>query len=178
MTGRVSSVLGVLITRCKKRVIIGKKCRISPDAYIKAREGVITLNDGCKVSPGAIIQGNVTMGCKSSVQAYSIIVGYGTKEDREGEIIIGENVMIASHVMIIGANHNFSDPEATIKSQGLTRKSIVIEDDVWIAGRVNITAGVRIGKGAVIGAGAVVTSDIPPYSIAVGVPAKVIKSRK
>ena len=48
---------------------------------------------------------------------------------------------------------------------------------MWIAGRVNITAGVTIGKGAVIAAGAVVTKDIPPYSVAAGVPAKVIKMR-
>lgn len=56
-------------------------------------------------------------------------------------------------------------------------KPIVIEDDVWIAARVNVMAGVTIGKGSVIGAGSVVTKDIPPYSIAVGTPAKVIKKR-
>lgn len=54
---------------------------------------------------------------------------------------------------------------------------IIIEDDVWLGHSVTVCAGVTIGRGSVIGAGAVVTRDVPPYSIAVGAPAKVIKSR-
>jgi len=54
---------------------------------------------------------------------------------------------------------------------------IIIGNDVWIGSRVIIMGGVKIGDGAVIGAGAVVTKDIPPYAIAVGIPAKVIKYR-
>jgi len=53
----------------------------------------------------------------------------------------------------------------------------LIEEDVWISSNCVITKGVTISRGAVIGAGAVVKKDIPPYSIAVGVPAKVIKKR-
>ena len=55
--------------------------------------------------------------------------------------------------------------------------AIVIEDDVWVAARVNITAGVTIGKGSVLAAGAVVTRDVPPYSVVAGVPARVIARR-
>jgi acetyltransferase-like isoleucine patch superfamily enzyme len=54
----------------------------------------------------------------------------------------------------------------------------VIEDDVWIGAGVTVVDGVTIGRGSVIGAGAVVTNDIPPYSIAVGTPAKPIKDRR
>ena len=57
-------------------------------------------------------------------------------------------------------------------------RPVHIGNDVWIGDRVMIMPGVHIGDGSVIGAGAVVTGDIPPYSIAVGVPAKVIRSRK
>lgn len=53
----------------------------------------------------------------------------------------------------------------------------IIGSDVWIGSNVVITRGVKIGNGAIIGAGAIVTKDIPPYAIAVGVPAKVIKNR-
>ena len=56
--------------------------------------------------------------------------------------------------------------------------SVTVEDDVWIGSNCVILPGVTIGCGSVIGAGAVVTKDIPPYSIAVGVPAKVLKQRK
>jgi len=70
--------------------------------------------------------------------------------------------------------HDISKP---IAKQELKHAPIVIEDDVWIGSRVNILAGATIGHSSVIGAGSVVTKDIHPYSVAVGVPAKVIKSR-
>ena len=106
------------------------------------------------------------------------MVGYGDPGDTEGLIKIGNNVRIAPNVMIISANHVFDNTDIPICEQGMDVKPITIEDDVWVAGRVNIMAGVTIGKGSVIGAGSVVTKDIPPYSVAVGVPAKVIKTRK
>ena len=59
----------------------------------------------------------------------------------------------------------------------LCKGPIIVEDDVWIGESAILMSGVRIGRGAVIGAGAVVTKDIPPYAIAVGVPATVIKYR-
>jgi acetyltransferase-like isoleucine patch superfamily enzyme len=74
-------------------------------------------------------------------------------------------------------NHVFDDPNRLIRQQPLTCKGITIEDDCWIGTGVRILDGVTIGQGSVIGAGAVVNKDIPPYSVAVGVPAKVISKR-
>ena len=79
--------------------------------------------------------------------------------------------------MLIAADHVFADPDKPIRLQGMKPGSIIIEDDVWVAGGAHINAGVTIGRGSIIGAGAVVTKDIPPMSVAVGVPAKVIKKR-
>lgn len=56
-------------------------------------------------------------------------------------------------------------------------QDIIIEEDVWCGANVTILKGVTIGRGSIIAAGAVVTKNIPPYSIACGVPAKVIKKR-
>jgi acetyltransferase-like isoleucine patch superfamily enzyme len=95
-----------------------------------------------------------------------------------GSITIGNGVHIAPHVIIFAANHIFADTDIPIYKQGTEKAPIVIEDDVWVASNVVITAGVRIGRGSVIGAGAVVTKDIPPWSVAVGVPARVIRTRK
>jgi len=95
-----------------------------------------------------------------------------------GGIEIGNNVRIACYTTIFAADHEFSDPSSTIASQGYRTAKVVIEDDVWIGASVNINKGVTIGKGAVIGGGSVVTKDIPPYAVAVGNPAKVIKYRQ
>ena len=92
-------------------------------------------------------------------------------------IQIGSNVMIAQAVTIRDTDHNFQETNIPMIEQGITTSPVVIEDDVWIGHGVTITKGVTVGKGSVIAAGAVVTRDIPGYSIAGGIPAKIIKSR-
>jgi len=94
-----------------------------------------------------------------------------------GHIKIGKSCLIASHTGIYANNHSFADPTRYIWEQGITRKGIVIEDDCWLGTGVKVLDGVTIGQGSVVGAGAVVTKDIPPYSVAVGIPSKVIAQR-
>lgn len=95
-----------------------------------------------------------------------------------GNIKIGKHCMIASHSGIYANNHNFADLTVLIREQGVTRKGIIIEDNCWLGHGVTVLDGVTIGQGSVIGAGSVVSKDIPPFSIAVGVPAKVIRDRQ
>ena len=174
---RLSCFIGRRLALRNKNTFIDKTALISPSAMINPRVGEINIGKKSMVCSGAIVQGNVTIGENCTVQPYGLIVGYGSKTDKQGSITIGNNVRIAAHAMIIGANHVFADRDELICKQGMDRKSIVIEDDVWIAGRVNILCGVTIGKGSVIAAGAVVTKDVPPYSVVGGVPAKILKER-
>ncbi len=169
----ISRWLGRRLALRHRGVTVAGTAQISPGAFIDPRGGNIGIGENCLISSGAMIQGNVCIGDNSSVQNYSMIVGYG----KAGPVVIGKGVRIAGHCMIIAGNHNFSDLSRPIHEQGLTPLPIVIEDDVWIGGNVNIVAGVTIGSGSVIGAGSVVTKDIPPMSVAVGCPAKVIKQR-
>lgn len=94
-----------------------------------------------------------------------------------GSIIIGNNVLIAQNVVIRAADHTHDRVDIPISQQGHTGGKIVIHDGVWIAANVVVTRNVTIGEGAIVAAGAVVTNDIPPYSIAAGVPAKLIATR-
>ncbi len=97
------------------------------------------------------------------------------------KVTIGNNVLVASKVMIIDHNHGSynsiksSNPESKPAERELVSKPVIIEDNVWIGELTSILPGVTIGKGSVIGASSVVINNIPPYSIAVGNPAKVIK---
>lgn len=158
-------------------VHIPASCLIHPGAKIHPRGGEIRFGEHCIVADGAIIQGNVIMGSDCSVQAYTIIVGPGKRGDESGQVTIGDGVRIASHGMLIAANHIFEDATQPIRGQGLQCEPITIESDVWVGGRVNITAGVSIGSGSVIAAGAVVTKDVPKMSVVAGVPAKLIRQR-
>lgn len=99
------------------------------------------------------------------------------------EIHIGNYVTFGPHVTIRGGNHRTDLIGKHIYEIGENEKlpgndaNVIIEDGVWVGCNVTILMGVTIGRGSVIGAGAVVTKDIPPYSIAVGNPAKVVKNR-
>jgi len=157
---------------------IPKSCLVHPEARIHPRSGAVRFGEYCSVAPGAVVQGNVQLGDHCSIQLGSILVGYGTRDEPTGLISIGNGVRIAPMVMMIAGDHVFEDASKPIREQGLKLAPITIGDDVWIAGRVNVTAGATIGEGSVIGAGSVVTRDIPPYSVAVGIPARVVKERK
>ena len=95
-----------------------------------------------------------------------------------GEIIIGNDAIIGPNVVIRASNHVYDRVDIPIREQGHSGGKIVIEDDVWIASNAVVLPDVVIGKGAVVAAGAVVTSDVPPYKIVGGVPAKIIANRK
>lgn len=95
-----------------------------------------------------------------------------------GPLQIGDDVMMGPDVTILGPSHCHERTDIPMIEQGSQEpKLTVIGDDVWIGARAIILNGVRIGRGVIIAAGAVVTKDIPDYTIAGGVPAKVIKSR-
>jgi len=95
-----------------------------------------------------------------------------------GGLEIGNNCLIAAHVVFVPENHRFDQSDLLIREQGVIQKGICIEDDVWVATRVVVLDGVTIGRGAVIGAGSVVTKDIPAYAVAYGTPARVVGQRK
>lgn len=92
------------------------------------------------------------------------------------KILIGNNVLVASDVFIIDYNHGLSPLTDNYLDNPLKiSKGVTIEDGAWIGNNVLIMPGVEIGFKSIIGAGSVVTKTIPPYSIAAGNPAKVIK---
>lgn len=104
--------------------------------------------------------------------------GVGIRCEVYGPVTIGNDVMMGPDVVVYTSGHRFDRVDITMIEQGYSEpRPVNIGNDVWIGRRAIIMPGVTIGDGCVIGAGAVVTKDIPPYSLAGGVPAKVIKSR-
>lgn len=92
-------------------------------------------------------------------------------------IEIGDDVVIGPQTIIVDADHGYEDLNRLIRVQGLVTKPIRIEQGVWMGAHVSVLKGVTIGCGAIIGAGSTVTRDIPPFAVAVGVPARVIRYR-
>lgn len=136
----------------KQYLQLGKKSNVCAHVRIlktSLQKAQIQIGNHCVIEPDCLLDG------------------------REGRIIIGNNVDIARGTWIFTMEH---DPHSDTYAE--RHADVRIEDSVWIASRVIILPGVTIGKGSVIAAGAVVSRDIPPMSIAAGVPARVIGGRK
>ena len=150
---------GVII-RGPERFKAGKGCFLDTRAYLScgggawnADSGYITLGDNCEIGPYCVLWG-------------------------AGGIRMGDNVHIGSHVNITAHEAMHIHPEITDPMLPLRFKfqPVTIEDHVIICSGTSIIPGVRIGHHSMIGAGAVVIDDIPPCSLAVGVPATVVKT--
>jgi len=136
-----------------RHLILGNNSYLDTASYIRLYGGEIEVGNNFYLGP------------------FSVLYGHGGLK-------IGDNVLIASHVTVIPANHKFSELDTPIRTQGETTIGIEIGNDVWIGTGVKILDGVKIGDGCVIGAGSVVTKSLPSYAVSVGCPAKVIKFRK
>jgi acetyltransferase-like isoleucine patch superfamily enzyme len=139
--------------RINGNVSIGEYSDIRSFAFLDARGGTIKIGENC------------------SINDYAIIYGMGN-------VIIGNNVRIAAHTIIVSGDHIYKDPNQLIRLQGVVKKPIIIEDDIWIGANSCILGGVTIGKGSIIGAGSVVRKSFPPYSVIVGNPGRIVKVRK
>jgi len=138
--------------------VLGNNVRIREHVWIQATS---LLDD---LGRGLIVGDNTYIGPRC-------VIGAG------GGVTIGSNVTIGAAVDLLAENHNFDDPGRLINEQGVSRKGIIIEDDVWIGNRVIVLDDVQVSHGAVIGAGSVVKKNIPAYSIVAGNPARVISRR-
>ena len=153
-------------------------------------EGSVIAYPGILQNPGNISIGEkTTIHSNSRIQCFrqcdknsSIIIGdrcfigYFFTILNASSVSLGNDVLIASHVLISSENHGIN-PESDIQymDQPLVTKPVSIGDGCWIGEKVCILPGVSIGKKSIIGAGSVVTKSIPDYCIAAGNPAKVIK---
>lgn len=150
-----------------QRISIGSGCSLKEGILLRCYEKYEYEGQLCHFDSNIIIGDGVGIGAYSNISCVN-------------KIIIGNRVRTGRMVMITDNSHGNTDIKADLEIPVMQRPivskgEVVIEDDVWIGERVCIMANVHIGKGAIIASNAVVTKDIPAYSIAAGVPAKVIK---
>jgi len=160
---------------------IGTNCLIKPTLQMTRGLRHVSIGDNCYIgqkvqltawetdrfdTPEIVMGNNVSIGDNSHITAIN-------------SIHIGNNVLTGKRVLITDNAHGASDKDLldiAPNQRPLSSKGpVVVEDNVWIGEKASVMPGVRIGKGAIIGANAVVTKDIPPYAVAVGNPARVIK---
>ena len=94
----------------------------------------------------------------------------------EGKLRIGDNVAIGPRVHVYTTNHNWHDAAFVPFDEKLIKRPVTIGSHVWIGGNVVLVPGVTVHEGAIVAAGSVVTKDVPPWTIVVGNPARILRS--
>lgn len=180
----------LLLGKVGKGVVFGRNVVLRHPHKIHLGDN-IAIDDNCVLDAkgtdnrGIIIENNVFIGRNSALYVKDgdieigcgVVIGYNCQIYSGNFVKIGNNVQIAAYSYIIGGTPGFSRIDIPILEQERSGRGILVEDDVWLAANVKVLDGVTIGRGSIIGAGAVVNKEIPPLSIAGGVPAKVIRKR-
>jgi len=185
------------------RNLIINQLRLYRDRIVLER--IASRNPTCRIDPRAIFR--VDNGCELrlgkdvKIMAFSIISvesdpqGSGGSDTlleigdftylgelnnirAAGVTRIGKNCLIAQGVSVIASNHSYDLHKAMMEQAWRGDKvGVVIEDDVWIGANATVLPGVRIGTGAIVAAGSVVTTNVEPFTIVAGVPARFLKAR-
>ena len=171
---------GVRITH-GKHIVCGKRVKFEDFSEIHGlcSEGLIFGNDvtvgrGVMIRPSSYYGGDLGKGLEIGDNSS---IGPDAYVGCSGKIVIGKNVMFGPKCSLFAENHNFSDENTTIKSQGVNQKGIIIEDDCWIGSNVIILDGVHIGKGCVIGGGTLLTHDVPDDTVVIDKRNKTLRVR-
>ncbi len=174
LSGYLRRRLGLSLARLRfHRVEFGVRCDVRADArMLVARGATVRFGDGCVLDRGFDLEcrGRITVGPGT-------IFGHHCTVAADERVEIGRDCLLAELVSIRDHDHAFGAMDASIVRQGRSVAPVRIGDNVWLGAKVTVVKGVSIGDNSVVGAHAVVTRDIPPNSIAVGVPARVVAHR-
>lgn len=150
--GDRARVYGRVWVRNWGQLIIGK------NLYISAQMATVELT--------TFLDGKLTIG-------HHVYINRGTSIVSVKQITIGNHCHIGAEVSIMDNGFHRLDPDR--RNEMPDSQPVIIEDNVWLGNRVMVMPGVTIGAGAAVGAGSIVTKDVPSRSLAVGVPAKVVR---
>ena len=134
------------------RLVLGRWVHIGQGNAIRCHEGTLRIGDKC------------VFGKENTVNCYL-------------DVEFGAATIVADWVYVCDFDHVFADITIPIKDQGIVKSPVRIGPDVWVGTKVSVLRGVTVGRGCVLAAHALVNKDIPAYSVAVGVPARVIRDR-
>jgi len=156
--GRKTVLMYPIRLQGETRIAIGDRVFIGPGSWLQALPDGENNSVAVSIGKGTSVAGACVISAVRSVQL-------------EDNVLLARNVYISDHM------HKYSDTETPVMSQGVERiKPVLVKRGAWLGQNVVVCPGVTIGTGAVIGANSVVIQDIPDFSVAVGAPARVVKT--
>ena len=171
-------VFGANVTlRHPHKIFIGDNVVIDDNCLIDAKGD---SNRGITIGSGVFIGRNSILHCKNGDITIrdDVNIGFNCDIASSNSIELGEKVLVAAYAYIVGGGHDHSRTDVAVMEQKRIARPIRIEALAWIGAGVTVLDGVTVGRGTIVGTGAVVTEDLPPNSMAVGMPARVVRQRE
>jgi acetyltransferase-like isoleucine patch superfamily enzyme len=166
---------GWLKLRFRGRLVTDGLCFVCPGVKISIGRGATLhlgrwswIGHGCKIR---VHEGEVRLGAKS-------VMGQECTISAFQHVSIGRECIIADRTMFIDFDHGIVEVERPIREQGIYKRDVRIGHNVWVGYGVCVLRGVVVGDNSVLGTSAVVVHDIPPNTVAAGVPARVLRHRE
>jgi len=166
-----------VVLRHPHKIVIGDNVVVDDNCCLDAKG---TTNEGIRIGSGVFVGRNTILSCKNGdiVIDDNANVGFNVEVFSAGRVRVGKDVLIAAYTYLVGGDHLFDRVDVPVLYQGRTAQGIEVDDNVWLGAHVVVSDGSRVGRDAIVGAGAVVRGEIPPFAIAAGVPARVIRDRR
>jgi acetyltransferase-like isoleucine patch superfamily enzyme len=180
----------LLLGSCGRNVVFGQNVVLRHPHKIHVGDNVVVddnclldakgeSNRGIRIGSGVFIGRNSILSCKNGdiELADGANIGFNCEVFSASRVKIGAGVLMAAYSYVIGGDHDFSDPSASVLAQARTSAGVDVGAGAWIGAGAKILDGVTIGERAIVGAAAVVRDDVPPLAVSVGIPARVVSHR-
>ncbi len=199
LTSWVPGALGLLLRKlaypwllgaCGRNVVFGQgvllrhpgKIRLGSDVVVD--DNVVldakgTTNAGIKVGNHVFLGRGTILSCKDGdiVLGDHVNIGFYSEVFSGSSVVVGPYGLFAAYTYLVGGGHDFDRPDLPVIEQKRSSRGIALGANVWLGTGVKVLDGVRIGRDVVVGANAVVADDLPDGAVAVGVPARVVRTR-
>lgn len=179
-----------LLGSCGRNVVFGQNVVLRHPHKIHIADNVMiddnvlldakgTSNRGITIGSGVFIGRNSILSSKNGDIDLEdgVNIGFNCEVFSASRVRIGRDTLLAAYCYVVGGDHDWSEAGAPVLAQGRTSKGVTIGAGAWLGAGVKVLDGAAIGDGAIVGAAAVVKDDIPAGAIAVGIPAKVVRTR-
>ncbi|MFZ5516438.1 MAG: acyltransferase [Candidatus Zhuqueibacterota bacterium] len=166
-----------VVLRHPHKIVIGDNVVVDDNVVLDAKgqdNRGITIGNDVFIGRNTILNcknGDITLGDRANI-------GFNSQIFSANFVNVGKNALVAAYCYFVGGTHKFDRLDVSPLEQARQAEGITIGDNNWFGASVKVLDGVTIGHDCVIGTAAVVTTDIPDFSIAVGIPAKVIRDRR
>jgi acetyltransferase-like isoleucine patch superfamily enzyme len=180
----------VLLGSVGKGVVFGQGVVLRHPRKIRIGDGVVVddlvvldakgeSNHGIVIGNGVFLGRGTILSCKNGDIELGdhVNIGFNSEIFSGSRVTVGAHGLFAAYTYLVGGGHEFSQAEVPVIEQERVSRGIRLGENVWLGAGAKVLDGVSIGHNVVVGAGAVVTSDLPDGVVAIGIPARVVRSR-